>query len=587
MNLWFEKYRPKTLDDMVISDIKKSALIDWFTRFKEGQTNECAILFTGPPGLGKTSLAHILLKKFDYKAKEFNASDIRSKALVKEALNGLINISDVTTITRMNHNKIGIIMDEVDGMFKGDRGGIDELLSYISVPSNRKKKINKNANRRIPIICICNIGNVKKETIKNLQKECYEVAFNLPDMASMYKVIERILQGENMSVTNDAKVLVIDYAQGDFRRLIGILEFLYVTCGSNIDTTHVQWCYDILSKKEQDLHITDSIKKLINVKLDGHTIHTIYDADKSKAPMVVHQNYLQAISLQKTTHDKKIYNSIKCIDNLILSDVIEKTMYNTQCWFLQPIQGFTCAVIPNYYINVYPKTSALNAQWASVLSVSSQSQNLRKNMYMEIYNVDDSHSYSIDDVQTIIEIIFHHMINGDTQTAVKMMLDYRLTELNDGLSASRKKSLLIIDKIAKYIKISPYYSKWARFRDDWKCNKELDQEIKKYVLMYGKGIILDKDRDLDLNLDLDLDLDQDDQDQSCTKKTKPILKTKSKPKSNSNSKPKPKPNSKQGLDDRFSVISKPKLRPVIKSKQEQLELVKGRQIVTIKVKSPS
>ena len=128
MNLWFEKYRPKKLDDIIISDIKKQALRDWFTRFQAGENSECSLLFTGPPGLGKTSMAHILLSEFGYKTKEFNASDIRSKALVKENLYGFINIGDVTRITQMNHKPVGIIMDEVDGMFKGDRGGIDELL---------------------------------------------------------------------------------------------------------------------------------------------------------------------------------------------------------------------------------------------------------------------------------------------------------------------------------------------------------------------------------------------------------------------------------------------------------------------------
>jgi hypothetical protein len=76
-------------------------------------------LFIGPLGLGKTSLTHV----FGYKAKEFNASDIRSKVLIKDNLYGLINISDVSTITRKNVRPVGIIMDEVDG--------IEELLSYI------------------------------------------------------------------------------------------------------------------------------------------------------------------------------------------------------------------------------------------------------------------------------------------------------------------------------------------------------------------------------------------------------------------------------------------------------------------------
>jgi len=337
------------------------------------------------------------------------------------------------------------------------------------------------------------VGSVKKETIKNLQKECYEVEFKLPEKRDLQIVLQRVINGEGLEIDESARNAIAEYSQGDYRRLIGIVEFLYVTCGKNITHDHLEWCYGILSKKEQDLHITDNIKRLLNQKLDGHTIHTIYDGDKSKAPMVVHQNYLQAISLQKCSALEKIKNAQHCMDSLITSDMVEKTMYNTQCWYLQPIQGYTCTLIPNYWINKYPKSCQVTASWASVLSVSSQSQNLRKNMYGEIYNADRDHSYSIEDIQTIIEVSLHKLIAGDTESAVRMLMDYNITELEDCLQPScRKKTLLIIDKVAKYIKISPYYSKWAKFRDSHKNSKDLDQNIKNYVAQYSKAVKVDK-----------------------------------------------------------------------------------------------
>lgn len=568
MHLWFEKYRPKTLDDIVISDTKKDALIEWFTRFQIGETTECALLFTGPPGLGKTSLAHILLDTFGYKAKEFNASDIRSKALVKDNLYGLINISDVTMVTRKNIRPVGIIMDEVDGMFKGDRGGIEELLSYISIPSKRKQKVSKNFNRQVPIICICNIGSVKKEVVKNLKKECFEVSFALPDKKSLRRVVERIASGEAMLVSEDAKDAIVEYSQGDYRRLISIMEFLFVTCGQNITMEEVGSCYEILSKKEQDLHITDSIKRLINDMLDGHTVHTIYDGDKSKAPMVVHQNYLQAISLQKAHAMTKIDNAIKCMDSLIVSDVIEKTMYNTQCWYLQPIQGYTCTLIPNYYINRIPKSSSVTASWASVLSVSSQSQNLRKNMYNEIYSVDHEHSYGIEDIQLIIEVVFHHLINGNTEHAIHMLLDYNLTELDECLSPScKKKTLLIIDKIAKYIKISPYYKKWIKFRDANKGNKDLDQEIKDLIIAGSKGPRMTKST-------------KSSNPFHAFKKIKPVIK------GTEGQTPQTSQTSQTPQTGLMRPVLRPVLRPVIKpaakTTDEQISLAGKRKTVTIK-----
>jgi replication factor C subunit 1 len=75
-----------------------------------------ALLFSGPPGLGKTTIAHAILKEFGYQVKEYNASDIRSKKLVQENLDKLINISCVEKILDENFKPFGIVMDEVDGM---------------------------------------------------------------------------------------------------------------------------------------------------------------------------------------------------------------------------------------------------------------------------------------------------------------------------------------------------------------------------------------------------------------------------------------------------------------------------------------
>ena len=427
-------------------------------------------------------------------------------------------------------------MDEVDGMFKGDRGGIEELLSYISVPSNRKKKISKNNNRKIPIICICNIGNVKKETIKSLQKECYEIKFHPPDNKQLSTVMQNIASAEGMTIDEPCQNALITYSQGDFRRMICIMEFLYVVRGHNIKLPDLEWAYGTLCHKIHDVHITESIRKLINEKLDGHTIHNIYDGDKSKAPMVVHQNYLRAISVQRTNPFEKIDNALACIDNLIISDIIEKTMYNTQSWYLQPVQGYTCTTIPNYYINKHAKTCFVEASWASVLSVNSQSQNLKKNIYMEIYNVDNTHAYSIRDIQTIIEVVFHKLIHGQTENAILMLLSYNLSELDECLSPDcRKKALLIIDKVAKYIKISSYYTQWAQYRDKHKSDKVLDVLIKKIVAEHSSGVRVIK--------------------------------------------------SKGSIPFISSIPTQaPKKTIIVKSREEQTQLVNKRKVVTIKIK---
>jgi DNA polymerase III delta prime subunit len=484
MSLWFEKYRPQSIEDIVVSENKVNFINEWFEKFKAGEQTTKALLFTGPPGLGKTSLAHAVLKKHGYNVVEFNASDVRSKTHINEKLDSLVNFTNVNSVVEGVNVKTAIIMDEVDGMFKGDRGGIDELLSFISMPTTRKKS--GGPISKVPIICICNLGNIKRDTIKQLQKECQEINFTLPDHGMMGKLLTRIARAENLTIDQDAADFIIEWSQADFRRLVGILEFLAVQGGGTvIDLPMVQDYHKVLNRKEKDVYITDSIKRLLNDMLPINEVNTIYNADKSKAPMVVHQNYLKAIDKQHTGYKNKIANAINTIDSLVVSDIIEKHMYNSQHWHLQTVQGLACTYVPNYYINRFKKLSPANSTWASVLSISSQSQNLKKNMYEIISQINGKRSYTIEDVQYLIEIILQSIMDTDYIKAIKLIMGYNICDVEE---LKTKKCIPVIDKLVKFIKISPYYTKWEEFKEKHKNNKDIDTAIKEAIATESANI---------------------------------------------------------------------------------------------------
>jgi replication factor C subunit 1 len=483
MSLWFEKYRPKDLTDMIVSENKLNALDKWFTDFKAGTHTKRALLFTGPPGLGKTTLAHIILKKYGYTVKEFNATDIRTRALLNEHLDGLTNFRNINCITEQKEVVTGIIMDELDGMFKGDRGGIDELLNFITMPTTRNKK--KTVAHKVPIICICNIGNVKKDIIKQLQKECTEINFTTPDNVQMNQAVERIMTAENMKMSKRAIDKIITFAQGDFRRLVNLLEFSVVNYGTTISVDNVEEICNILIKKEQDIHITDNIKRILNEHQPFDVTMSIYNGDKSKVPMVVHQNYINAIHIQKTTYRNKINNIKQSIDSLVMSDILEKVMYTSQSWNLQNQHGIACTHIPNYYINKHKKEANVTSTWASILTINSQSQNLKKNFYEIIYRIPGRRSYTITDVQLLIEIILSNIISGNYEKAVQITMQYNIFDIQEFRT---KKSIAVFEKLLKFIKTVSYQTKWIQFKENNKKNKDLDNIIKQYIEKYNTDV---------------------------------------------------------------------------------------------------
>lgn len=151
-------YRPSSLK----SGFKKPG--------KNGTNVFRAILITGPPGIGKTTSAHMVAKLEGYTPIELNASDARSKKLVEvstqirlrdctltpeqsgmnvnnTSLDGYIAGSRVRftfwwervslTVSVQERDGVTItdrtvlIMDEVDGMSSGDRGGVGALNAMI------------------------------------------------------------------------------------------------------------------------------------------------------------------------------------------------------------------------------------------------------------------------------------------------------------------------------------------------------------------------------------------------------------------------------------------------------------------------
>ena len=150
--LWAEKYRAKKFTDLVGDERTHRTVLRWLKGWdsivfpgsvkptikgrdqeEEGKVHRKILLLTGSPGLGKTTLAHVCAKQAGYEVVEINASDERSRDVVKGRIRDCVGTENV----RGANSKIGdktvrkagrpvcVVVDEVDGVIGGSGGSGD------------------------------------------------------------------------------------------------------------------------------------------------------------------------------------------------------------------------------------------------------------------------------------------------------------------------------------------------------------------------------------------------------------------------------------------------------------------------------
>ena len=112
------------------------------------------------PGCGKTTFVNNILKDLNYDIISYDAGDIRNKLIIENITKSKMSDKNVISLFNKKNKPIAVIMDEIDGMNNGDKGGINTLIKQIRPKKTKKQKEEDSTN--IPIICISNYHIDKK-----------------------------------------------------------------------------------------------------------------------------------------------------------------------------------------------------------------------------------------------------------------------------------------------------------------------------------------------------------------------------------------------------------------------------------------
>ena len=272
----------------------------------------------GAPGSGKTEFVIRLLKDLNYDVIKYDAGDIRNKSIIDAITKHNMSDKNVLSLFYKTAKPIAIVMDEIDGMNNGDKGGINSLIRLIRPKKTKKQKLEEITFN--PIICISSYHVDKK--IKELMKVCHTFELKSPVTEQMQNIVCRMIP----TLTEKSQKIVISYLQSDLRKLTSIYKLYLHNEGLINDVIQ-----NIFQKKCYNEDTKEITKKLLHqaVPLSEH-LSLMNETDRTIVGLLWHENIVDVIAKHPKNVAIPFYTQV--LNNICFADYIDRITFQKQIW---------------------------------------------------------------------------------------------------------------------------------------------------------------------------------------------------------------------------------------------------------------
>jgi len=295
--LWTEKYRPKTLHEIIGQKNAVEALRRWLNDFLKGKTRKAALLY-GPPGSGKTAAALALCNDYNLDPIELNASDFRTAKSIESFL-----LPSLSSLSIFDNKKKLIIFDEVDGLTKSEYSAVRSIRKIIE-------------SGLCPVILIAN--DPYKPPLSQLRDIVVEIRFYRLPWSLVVRVLNEIAAKEKVKVSPVVIKKIASVSHGDLRAAIlslqGIASLKDPSEGSRL-----------LMSRDLEKNIFDFLSALfLGSPEAAKSVLRTLDVDYSMLLRWVEENFPSVCSSPGEIEC--------CVDKLSKASIFEKRITETGSW---------------------------------------------------------------------------------------------------------------------------------------------------------------------------------------------------------------------------------------------------------------
>jgi replication factor C large subunit len=201
MELWVNKYKPKSSKEILSQGSVVGEVAAWLSQWRPGK----ALMLAGPPGTGKTSIAETMADERGWMLSQVNASDERNSEAIAKML------TEASRNSPLFHSGKIILIDEVDSMSSGDRGGIQAIVRIVK-------------DSRFPVIVTANDPYLAK--LQPLRQYSKIIKLSKIDVRSVEKRLREICDSEGIKAEGDVLKGLARWSSGDLRSAINDLQMM-------------------------------------------------------------------------------------------------------------------------------------------------------------------------------------------------------------------------------------------------------------------------------------------------------------------------------------------------------------------------
>ncbi|MBQ6444167.1 MAG: replication factor C large subunit [Methanosphaera sp.] len=244
---WVEKYAPKSLGEVLGNAKAKAEIEVWAKKWADGNPQK-PLLLMGSPGIGKTTMAHLVGKEYFSETIEVNASDKRSYDILKRTIG-----EAAQTRSLFNSGYKLLIMDEVDGISgRDDSGGVRAINETIK-------------NTKQPLIMMANDPYSKRLT--SIKGKCQAIKFTKIHTNTINAQLKRICDAEDIKYDSEVLKQLSKQSNGDLRSAITSLEAI-VDSSKTITADSLA----VISQKDGEQNVFDTVRTVLKSKTPAHVI---------------------------------------------------------------------------------------------------------------------------------------------------------------------------------------------------------------------------------------------------------------------------------------------------------------------------